>query len=142
MSNHARGEAARARHNLVYWRGEDYIGVGPGAHGRLTRQDGVRLASEADHAIGAYMARVRGEGSGAAFEPLPPIEVAQERVLMGLRTLEGVALHTLKPLDLASLDDLRDEGLLTFSNDRIIATARGRLVLDRLTAEVIGRARG
>ena len=145
VSNHARGEnggaAARARHNLVYWRGEDYIGVGPGAHGRLTRPDGVRLASEADHAIGAYMARVRNVGTGAVFEALPAIEVAQERVLMGLRTLEGVALSALQPLDLGPLDDLRDEGLLTLSNDRIIATARGRLVLDRLTAEVIGRAR-
>ena len=60
---------------------------------------------------------------------------------MGLRTLEGVALSALQPLDLGPLDDLRDEGLLTLSNDRIIATARGRLVLDRLTAEVIGRAR-
>ena len=145
VSNHARGpnggEAARARHNLVYWRGEDYIGVGPGAHGRLTRSDGVRLASEADHAIGAYLARVRGEGTGAVFEPLPAVEVAQERVLMGLRTLEGVALDALKPLDLGPLDDLQTEGLLTLSSERIVATPRGRLVLDRLTAEVIGRAR-
>ena len=145
VSNHARGQdggmAAQARHNLVYWRGEDYIGVGPGAHGRLTRPDGVRLASEADHAIGAYMARVAREGAGATFEALPAIEVAQERVLMGLRTLEGVALSTLKPLDLASLDDLRDDGLISLTHDRLIATPRGRLVLDRLTAEVIGRAR-
>ncbi len=141
VSNHARGEAARARHNLVYWRGEDYVGVGPGAHGRLTRPDGVRLASEADHAISAYMARVRSERTGATFEALPPRDVAVERVLMGLRTLEGVALTTLKPLDLAPLDDLQDDGLITLRQGRLIATARGRLVLDRLTAEVIGRAR-
>ena len=145
VSNHARGpkggEAARARHNLVYWRGEDYVGVGPGAHGRLIRPDGVRLSSEADHAIGAYTARVRTQGTGATFQALPPAEVATERVLMGLRTLEGVALDALKSLDLGPLDDLQTEGLLTLSNDRIVATARGRLVLDRLTAEVIGRAR-
>jgi coproporphyrinogen III oxidase-like Fe-S oxidoreductase len=36
VSNHARGEAARSRHNLVYWRGLDYVGAGPGAHGRIT----------------------------------------------------------------------------------------------------------
>ena len=42
VSNHAKGEAARSRHNLVYWRGQDYVGAGPGAHGRLTL-DGVRM---------------------------------------------------------------------------------------------------
>ncbi|MGZ8369743.1 MAG: radical SAM family heme chaperone HemW, partial [Caulobacteraceae bacterium] len=63
VSNHARGEAARSRHNLAYWRGEDYAGVGPGAHGRLTL-NGARTATEAERGVGAYIAAVTERGVG------------------------------------------------------------------------------
>ena len=141
VSNHARGEAAQARHNLVYWRGEDYIGVGPGAHGRLTRTDGVRLASEAEPRIADYIARVAETGVGAVFEAQTALGAAQERVLMGLRTHEGVRLASLAALDLGPLDDLVQQGLITLSAGAIVATPRGRMVLDRLTSEIVGRGR-
>jgi putative oxygen-independent coproporphyrinogen III oxidase len=54
VSNHARGDAARSRHNLIYWRGEDYLGVGPAAHGRLTLDD-QRIATETPRAITSYI---------------------------------------------------------------------------------------
>ncbi len=137
VSNHALGAAARARHNLVYWRGEDYVGVGPGAHGRLTRQDGVRLATEAEPRIGAYVERVRAQGTGAVFTEQTALDRAEERVLMGLRTDEGVALAELAPLPLTALDELAALGSLTASNGRVRATAAGRLVLDHLTSRLI-----
>lgn len=137
VSNHAKGQAARARHNLVYWRGEDYVGVGPGAHGRLTRPDGGRLAAEAEARIGAYIDRVGAEGTGAVFTPMRAIDRAEERVLMGLRTDEGVALAELSALPLTRLAELIDSGLLVVAHGRLTATRAGRLVLDHLTRRLI-----
>ncbi len=137
VSNHARGEAARSRHNLVYWRGWDYVGAGPGAHGRLTR-DGARWAAKAADAVADYIAEV-AQG-GPDLERLDPREQALERVLMGLRTVEGVALDELAPLAIPAtrLADLADLGLIRVTRRRLIATVAGRPVLDRLTAEVVG----
>lgn len=139
VSNHARGSAARSRHNLLYWQGEDYLGVGPGAHGRITRS-GVRIAAETPRGIAAYIARVEQFGSGAIETPLAPREQALERLLMGLRTLEGVALADLTPL---AIPDGRIADLTGFVEKRagrLAATARGRPVLDRLVAELADAA--
>jgi putative oxygen-independent coproporphyrinogen III oxidase len=137
VSNHARGEAARSRHNLVYWRGEDYLGVGPGAHGRITLA-GARWASFAPRDVDEYIARVRQMGVGAVSERLTPREAALERLLMGLRTVEGVELSDLSPLESppATLDDLEGAGLIRRAASRLIVTAKGRPVLDAITAAV------
>ena len=137
VSNHARGEAARARHNLVYWRGEDYVGVGPGAHGRLTRPDGVRLASEAEPRIRAYIERVQGQGVGAALSPMGALDRAEERVLMGLRTDEGVVLEDVSALPLSRLPELVESGHLAIEGGRLVATRTGRLVLNHLVERLI-----
>ncbi len=131
VSNHARGEAARSRHNLVYWRGWDYAGVGPGAHGRVTL-DGVRHATAAPDRPRDYIA-----AAGApALEPLTPLEAAEERLLMGLRIREGVDRAEVAVLPLARAPDLVEAGLLT-PGERIRATDAGRLLLDRVTAELL-----
>ena len=135
VSNHARGLAARARHNLVYWRGEDYAGVGPGAHGRLSLSDG-RYAAEAPRGIPEYIVRVEAEGLGARLSPLSARDRAIERLLMGLRTVEGVARADLEPLAIAParLADL--DGFVRLTDERLVATARGRPLLDRVIAEL------
>jgi oxygen-independent coproporphyrinogen-3 oxidase len=140
VSNHARGEAARSRHNLVYWRGQDYVGVGPGAHGRLSL-DGARTATVAEPRIGDYLQRVAETGLGwRDQERLSPQAAAEERLLMGLRTSEGVALDELAPAGITRgsprLTDLVEAGLLTAGGGRLTATPRGRLVLDRLICEL------
>ena len=137
VSNHARGAGARARHNLVYWRGEDYLGVGPGAHGRLSLPGGVRLASEAEPRIAAYIARVHGQGSGAAFTPMSALDRAEERVLMGLRTDEGLALDEVSALPLSRLPELVESGHLAALGGRLVATQAGRLVLNHLVERLI-----
>ncbi len=137
VSNHARGPGAEARHNLVYWRGEDYLGVGPGAHGRLTRPDGVRLAGEAELRIAGYIDAVRRTGTGARFTEQSPRDRAEERVLMGLRTREGVALADLTPLKLGALAGLIDTGHLRIEQGQVKATTAGRLLLDNVTARLI-----
>jgi len=135
VSNHARGEAARSRHNLIYWRGQDYVGVGPGAHGRLTLAEG-RWATAAPRPIRDYVDQVAREGAGSARERLSDHDVALERLLMGLRTLEGVAMADLAALsiDAARLHSL--EAFVSVTDGRLIVTAAGRPVLDRIIGEL------
>jgi oxygen-independent coproporphyrinogen-3 oxidase len=140
VSNHARGTAARSRHNLVYWRGLDYVGVGPGAHGRLTL-DSARVATVAPDRPADYLLRVSETGLGfSARETLTAQDAAEERLLSGLRILEGVAFEEVATLGLTRdhprVRDFVQLGLLAADPDRLRATANGRRVLDRLTTEL------
>jgi oxygen-independent coproporphyrinogen-3 oxidase len=136
VSNHAKGQAARSRHNLVYWRGVDYVGVGPGAHGRLALPEG-RAATVAHRAIKDYIAAVAETGLGFEREILNPQEAAEERLVLGLRIDDGVRFAEMAPLgltaDLPKVRDLVQAGLLVDDANRLRATRSGRLVLDRLT---------
>jgi oxygen-independent coproporphyrinogen-3 oxidase len=131
ISNHARGALARSRHNLLYWQGEDYVGVGPGAHGRLTMA-GARWAAAAPRRLEAYLARVAAGGLGAELERLTPREAALERLLMGLRIGDGVALTDLEPLGIDSGRFHELEALVRRQDGRLRATPRGRPVLDEV----------
>ena len=140
VSNHAKGEAARSRHNLVYWRGWDYVGVGPGAHGRITR-GGVREATVSAARPADYIRRVADTGLGfATRETLSPVEAAEERLLSGLRIAEGVPFADLTALKLQpdhpTVRRLVEIGLLAGDAARLRATPHGRRLLDRLTTEL------
>jgi oxygen-independent coproporphyrinogen-3 oxidase len=139
VSNHARGERARSRHNLVYWRGHDYVGAGPGAHGRLTL-GGARTATLAAARPADYIATVARTGTGfAERDTLTPRDAAEERVLAGLRIAEGLPLADIAALNLAParIAELIDLGLLADDPQRLRATPAGRLVLDRVTARLL-----
>jgi oxygen-independent coproporphyrinogen-3 oxidase len=133
VSNHARGEAARSRHNLVYWQGCDYVGVGPGAHGRLMLA-GARTATKAPDRIGDYLAGERFEA-----EALTPVEAAEERLLMGLRIEAGVSRDEVAALAIPEdrIAGLVESGLLADDPVRIRATREGRLVLNRVTEMLV-----
>lgn len=135
VSNHARGPAARSAHNLHVWRGGEYLGLGPGAHGRLNL-DSARTATVARRAIADYVAGVAAGAPWSEAEPLDPRAEAEERVLLGLRTTEGVETAVLARLgrtpDAPPVRDLIDDGFVTLSDGRLAATARGRPVLDAL----------
>jgi putative oxygen-independent coproporphyrinogen III oxidase len=139
VSNHAKGDAARARHNLIYWRGHDYVGVGPGAHGRLPGDSpGARSAIEADATVTGYIRRVAETGRGwSTVETLSPVQAAEERLLMGLRVADGVPLADLLALPRLNPAPFIDQGLLRLQGERLAATPNGRLVLDRLTLELL-----
>ncbi|WP_426039425.1 radical SAM family heme chaperone HemW [Brevundimonas sp. DC300-4] len=133
VSNHARDAAARSAHNLHVWRGGDYVGVGPGAHGRLTLQ-GIRTATVAHRRIATYVEGVAAGTPWSDQDVLDPRAAAEERLLLGLRTVEGVALADLAALGLSPaadpVADLITDGFLASADGRIAATARGRPVLD------------
>ena len=140
VSNHARGATARSRHNLVYWRGHDYVGVGPGAHGRLTL-NGTRNSTLAADRPGDYIAQAAATGTGfSSREALSAQDVAEERVISGMRVLEGIRFTEVAILGLSpahpKVRNFVDLGLLVDDVERLRATADGRRVLDRLTTEL------
>ena len=140
ISNHAR-PGAESRHNLLYWRGHDYAGVGPGAHGRITI-DGTKRALSAIKSPEAWLAEVEAAGHGlASEESLSAADCAEEYLLMGLRLSEGIDLARLAAIGGSALDEARigvleNEGLLARRNARLAATPKGRLVLNRLILEL------
>jgi putative oxygen-independent coproporphyrinogen III oxidase len=141
ISNHAR-PGAECRHNLVYWRGNDYAGVGPGAHGRLTI-DGRRYATETEKRPEAWLARVESQGHGLIVdEKLTAGEQADELLLMGLRLAEGIDLSRYtalagRTLDPARLSFLRDGGAIEVTeNGRLRVTPSGFPLLDAVVADL------
>ena len=140
VSNHAR-PGAELRHNLLYWRGHDYAGVGPGAHSRITR-DGIKHAIAVRKSPEAWLDAVATSGHGIEEdEALTPQNSADEYLLMGLRLAEGIDEKRLAAIDGRKLDEarlqyLQAKGLVRRSSNRVQATGKGRLVLDRLIVEL------
>ena len=139
ISNHARPGHA-SRHNLAYWRGHDYVGVGPGAHGRLWTGAG-RVATETARRPADYIARVAEDGTAiAARDTLSAEAAAEEYVLMGLRIDEGLSLSRLAAIRGAPArvePYLLEDGLLERRADTLKATPRGRLLLDAVTRALL-----
>lgn len=140
VSNHAR-PGAESVHNRLYWRYGDYVGIGPGAHGRLTI-DGARHATEAARAPGAWLAAVEGGRAPATSDQLTREEAATEMLLMGLRLAEGVELDRYSALsggclNPSALADLAGHGLVTVTNGRLSVTAKGQPVLNGVLRELL-----
>jgi putative oxygen-independent coproporphyrinogen III oxidase len=140
VSNHAR-PGSESRHNLLYWRGHDYAGIGPGAHSRIT-VDGAKRAFSATKSPEGWLAEVEARGHGLASDDvLSAEEAVEEYLLMGLRLSEGIDLNRLAAIDRRGLDQdrvsaLASQGLLIRDGNRLAATAKGRLVLNRLILEL------
>lgn len=139
VSNHAR-RGAESRHNILYWTGGDFAGVGPGAHGRITR-DGRRHATEAERSPARWLHPVPGEGGRETVTLIHPREQAVEYLVMGLRLTRGIDPVRLSLLagntpDEKALHDLAGLGLLHVEKERIRATLGGRMVLNRLLADI------
>ncbi len=142
ISNHANSIAARSRHNAIYWHSDDWIGVGPGAHGRVSH-DGGRIALEAQRRPSDYIDAVRETGVGWISEGrLTPEEAADEVLLMGLRIEDGVDLQRVEtlrgaPLNAQALQWLTEQGLVAQENGRIRLTRSGRLLSNKIVAELV-----
>jgi putative oxygen-independent coproporphyrinogen III oxidase len=141
ISNHAR-EGAECRHNLVYWRGQEYAGIGPGAHGRLD-VGGVRHASATEKRPEAWLMRVEANGHGVVTDDvLNREERADEFLLMGLRLKEGIDPERYAALSGRAIDPrriavLREEGAIAVDADgRLRVTQSGFPVLDAVVADL------
>ncbi len=130
VSNHAI-PGQESRHNLTYWRYGDYVGAGPGAHGRFSA-GGTKIATAAIRTPASWAAQVFERGHGCESDcELSPLEQAEEMVLMGLRVSEGLNVQRLERragyyLEPAELSALQEEGLLLKRGSRVLATPRGR----------------
>ena len=139
ISNHAR-PGAECRHNLVYWQGGDYLGVGPGAHGRLTR-NGVRHATRQHRAPEAWLASVEQQGHATREDrALNDAERQEELLLMGLRLSAGISRRRFRhalgceiedAIAPSSMEPLIDGGFLELDDRGLRATPAG---LQRLNA--------
>jgi oxygen-independent coproporphyrinogen-3 oxidase len=141
ISNHAR-PGAECRHNLVYWRGDEYAGIGPGAHGRLDI-DGVRHAIATEKRPEAWLMRVEADGHGVITDDrLNSEERADEFLLMGLRLTEGIdplryAALAGRTLDPDRIAVLREEGaIMVDDSGRLKVTQAGFPVLDAVVADL------
>ena len=144
ISNHA-AEGAACRHNLVYWRAQDWIGIGPGAHGRLDVKGG-RLGLATRRSPAGWLSAVEASGHGieTACEDTASEAVA-EMLMMGLRLEEGVSMSemTARHGDIRSFVDpdalarLAAQGMLAQDSDRIRVTPQGRLLLNRILSELL-----
>lgn len=141
ISNHAR-DMAESRHNLIYWRYGDYVGIGPGAHGRITKNR-LKFATETPSSPGDWLTRVneRGEGERERTQISEP-DQAVEYLMMSLRLLEGSSLSRFEALNGASvpkdrLDMLQEEGFVIQDGDRLRTTAAGRPLLNAILRELL-----
>lgn len=141
VSNHAR-PGAESRHNLVYWRYGEYVGIGPGAHGRFV-EDGTRIVTIAERHPETWAELVERQGHGTVDgERLTREEEADEFLMMGLRLVEGIDLarfETLsgRTLPRRQLSILQEEGLVApAGNSGLRATPSGMIVLNSLVAEL------
>jgi oxygen-independent coproporphyrinogen-3 oxidase len=141
ISNHARS-GAECQHNLVYWRGEEYAGIGPGAHGRLDL-DGKRHAIATEKRPEAWLMRVEATGHGVMSDDrLNSEERADEFLLMGLRLAEGIDPRRYAALSGRALDPrriaiLREEGAIVVDpSGRLRVTQAGFPVLDAVVADL------
>lgn len=146
ISNHAR-PGAELRHNMAYWQGRDYLGIGPGAHGRVTL-DGVTYATRRHRAPEIWLDRVRREGHALTDrDAVSPEERRIEITMMGLRIADGLEERVLiegcgqgfaEAYDPARLQALIEEGDIRRGNDRLVATRQGLRRLDAVLGYLLG----
>jgi len=146
VSNHAR-PGAECRHNLLYWQGGDYLGIGPGAHGRLTDPSGAAWALKQYRAPQRWLSEVAAQGHATQERTRLTVEErCEELVMMGLRLRDGLsaaafAAHAGRPLEQAlnrsGLAMMMEDGFVAWTGDRLQATPKGRLVLNAVIAELL-----
>lgn len=147
VSNYAK-KNYQSQHNLVYWKGGDYLGIGAGAHSRIYLQnETLRSSIIMLHEPLAWLKKVEEQGAGIQkIEKILKQELLEELILMALRLEEGFSneisqIHFQKNIseifDLAKLKKLEKENLLEVISNSVKATANGRLVLNTLIEKVV-----
>ena len=146
VSNHAR-PGAECRHNLLYWQGGEWLGIGPGAHGRLRDEDGLMRATRQWRNPSRWLDTVAAQGHGTEDETVVlPEEYELELVMMGLRLDAGISAprfqrQTGRPLvqalDPDGLKILSENGMVAWRGDYLCATDAGMAVLNAVLARLL-----
>jgi oxygen-independent coproporphyrinogen-3 oxidase len=144
ISNHAVA-GAECRHNLIYWQGDDYLGIGPGAHGRLT-MDGHADALQQHKAPERWLAAALRGDADSERNTIDPRDRQVELVMMGLRLSAGLSavgfarragIPLATALDPAGLRRMIEDEFLVWAGDHLQTTPRGRLVLNAVLAAIL-----
>ena len=135
VSNHAK-PGAESLHNQIYWRYGDYVGIGPGAHGRVT-VNGAKTATETHLSPAKWLQAVSAGSGEVSATQLSPREQSEEYLIMGLRLTEGIDVQRFQRLAGASLPshvsvELMELGLVEIVGGRLRATATGRPLLNSI----------
>ncbi|MCB1721862.1 MAG: coproporphyrinogen III oxidase [Rhodospirillales bacterium] len=146
VSNHAR-VGQESRHNLIYWHYGDYIGVGPGAHGRLSRDDGSKVATREHSAPQVWLEWIEANGcAGHPAQILSHEDRFMEALMMGLRLREGAVLEHLSAqggrswrefMDMERLQIVQDEGWVFLDDDKMRLSREGLLRLNALVPYIL-----
>ncbi|MCF8493129.1 MAG: coproporphyrinogen III oxidase, partial [Sphingomonadaceae bacterium] len=141
ISNHAK-PGSESRHNLSYWRYDDYIGIGPGAHGRR-----LNFAIQRHKKPENFLSAVERNAHGISSEDrLDAATRATESLLMGLRLAEGISLSRLSDrtgiasddlLDIHAVDKIAQLGLIRRDGDRVTVTPQGMPLLDAILPQIV-----
>nr|WP_238353029.1 radical SAM family heme chaperone HemW [Kribbella solani] len=133
VSNWARDEAARCRHNELYWRGDTWWGIGPGAHSHAGRVRWWNVKHPS-----AYAERITSGASPAYARELLDEETRRvERVLLEVRLAAGLRLDVLDAAGRAAVDEVVADGLAVLTDDRLVLTNRGRLLADAVVRDLL-----
>ena len=136
VSNHAR-PGAQSKHNLIYWRSGDWVGIGPGAHGRFSNK-GRRIATEATSSPGAWLKAIQNGQSSETSIALSPDEAFEERVMFGLRLTEGILFERrIFEEKINNINSLSDFTLIEFSSGKLKLTPNGRPLLNAVLRELL-----
>ncbi|HKG38893.1 MAG TPA: radical SAM family heme chaperone HemW [Conexibacter sp.] len=134
VSSWATGDDAACRHNLGYWRGGDWWGIGPGAHSHV---GGVRWWNVLHPST--YAARLAGDASPAVGRELLDDDTRRvERVMLELRLAEGLPLAVLDAAGRTAAEQAVADGLATLADERLRLTLRGRLLADAVVRSLLG----
>jgi putative oxygen-independent coproporphyrinogen III oxidase len=145
VSNYAK-QGEESRHNIAYWLGDDYIGIGPGAHGRLT-QGGIRIATQMLKSPERWLEGVeKNQNACEIWQEIDKKDEIAERIMMGLRMSAGINFQDFKDktgvdfIDAVNVSKYRlymQQNFLKVTENDVKVTLNGRLVLNRLTADLL-----
>ena len=140
VSNHA-APGAESRHNMIYWKQGDYVGVGPGAHGRMTCGL-ARWATEAYSNPAKWLAESEDGKTERPWTSVPPLDRAGEYLMMGLRLTTGIDLCRYAeladvPINREAVERLIDLGMIRVNNKMLAATHQGRMILNTVISELL-----
>ncbi|MFI4955472.1 MAG: coproporphyrinogen III oxidase, partial [Gammaproteobacteria bacterium] len=133
VSNYAQN-GSECRHNMGYWQYQDYLGIGAGAHGRITRDK--KIATMMIHSPENWLQAVNEKGVGLqTYTELTEKEVHEERLMMGLRLVGGVSKHLVNNLE--KLNEFKALGLLEEDAGKVRTTLAGRMLLNKIVFELL-----